>query len=35
MLKMALLDCTVNKKYCSVHGGRGICVLFLVLTHGI
>ena len=28
MLKMALLDCAINEKYCSVDGGRGICPLF-------
>ena len=25
---MALLDCAINEKYCSVGGGRGICPLF-------
>ena len=24
---MALLDCAINKKYCTVDGGRGICQL--------
>ena len=28
MLKMALLDCAINEKCCSVDGGRGICPLF-------
>ena len=28
MLKMALLDCAINEKCCSVDGGRGICSLF-------
>ena len=28
MLKMALFDCAINEKFCSVHGGRGICLLF-------
>ena len=28
MLKMALFDCVINKKCCSVDGGRGICPLF-------
>ena len=28
MLKMALFDCAINKKCCSVDGGRGICRLF-------
>ena len=27
MLKMALLDCAINEKCCSVDGGRGICPL--------
>ena len=30
MLKMALLDCAINEKCCSVDGGRGICPLFVV-----
>ena len=25
MLKMALLDCAIDGKCCSVDGGRGIC----------
>ena len=29
MLKMALLDCAINEKCCTVDGGRGICPLFL------
>ena len=29
MLKMALLDSSINEKCCSVDGGRGICPLFL------
>ena len=28
MLKMALFDCAINEKCCSVDGGRGICSLF-------
>ena len=28
MLKMALLDCAINEKCCSVDGGRGICSHF-------
>ena len=28
MLKTALFDCVINKKCCSVDGGRGICPLF-------
>ena len=28
MLKMALLDCAINEKCCSLDGGRGICPLF-------
>ena len=28
MLKMELLDCAINEKCCSVHGGRGICPRF-------
>ena len=28
MLKMELLDCAINKKCCSVDGGRGICPRF-------
>ena len=30
MLKMALLDCAINEKCCSIDGGRGICPLFVV-----
>ena len=32
---MALLDCTINKKCCSVDGGRGIGPLFSSLPRGI
>ena len=28
MLKMALFDCAINEKCCSIDGGRGICRLF-------
>ena len=28
MPKMALFDCAINEKCCSVDGGRGICPLF-------
>ena len=28
MPKMALLDCVIREKCCSVDGGRGICHLF-------
>ena len=28
MLKMGLLDCAINEKFCGVDGGRGICPLF-------
>ena len=28
MLKITLLDFAINKKCCSVDGGRGICPLF-------
>ena len=31
---MALLDCAINEKYCSVGGGRGICPLFSSPTRG-
>ena len=34
MLKMALLDCAINEKCCSVDGGRGICPLFYVPSSG-
>ena len=35
MLKMALFDCTINEKCCSVDGGRGICPLFSSSPLGI
>ena len=35
MLKMALLDCAINEKCCSVDGGRGICPLFSYPPRGI
>ena len=35
MLKMALLDRAINKKCCSVDGGRGICPLFSSPLRGI
>ena len=35
MLKMALFDCAINEKCCSVDGGRGICGLFLSPPRGI
>ena len=35
MLKMALLDCVVNEKCCSVDRGRGICPLFSSSPRGI
>ena len=35
MLKMALFDCAINEKCCSVDGGRGICPLFSSPTPGI
>ena len=35
MLKMALLDCAINEKCCSVHGGWGICPLFSTPPQGI
>ena len=28
MLKMAVFECAINEKCCSVDGGRGICHLF-------
>ena len=31
---MALLDCAINKKCCTVDGGRGICPLFSSHTGG-
>ena len=35
MLKMALFDCAINEKCCSVDGGRGIRPLFLSPPGGI
>ena len=35
MRKMALFDCAINKKCCSVDGGRGICFLFSSPPPGI
>ena len=35
MLKMALFDCAINEKFCSVDGGRGICPLFSSPPQGI
>ena len=35
MLKMALFDCAINEKCCSVDGGRGICPLFSSPPQGI
>ena len=35
MLKMALLDCAINEKCCSVDGGRGICPRFSAQPRGI
>ena len=32
MLKMALFDCAINEKCCSVDGGRSICPFFFVPT---
>ena len=32
---MALLDCAINKKCCTVDGGRGICPLFCSPPRGI
>ena len=32
---MALLDCAINKKCCTVDGGRGICPLFSSPPQGI
>ena len=34
MLKMALFDCAINEKCCSVDGGRGIS-LFFIPTPGL
>ena len=31
---MALFDCAINEKCCSVDGGRDICRLFFVPTPG-
>ena len=35
MLKMALFDCAITEKCCSVDGGRGICPLFSFPPRGI
>ena len=35
MLKMALFDCAIYGKCCSVDGGRGICPLFSSPPRGI
>ena len=35
MLKMALLNCVINEKCCSVDGGWGICLLFSTPPRGI
>ena len=35
MLKMALVDCVINEKCCSVDGGQGICPLFSSPPRGI
>ena len=35
MFKMALLDCAINEKCCSVDRGRGNCPLFLSPPWGI
>ena len=34
MLKLALLDCAINEKCCSVDGGRDILPSFFVTTPG-
>ena len=34
MLKMALFDCAINEKCCSVDGGRGRFLSFCVPTPG-
>ena len=34
-IKMALLDCAINKKCCTVDGGRSICPLFSSPPRGI
>jgi len=35
MIKMAVLDCAIDEKCCSVDGGRGICPLFSSPPQGI
>ena len=35
MLKMALLDCSINEKCCSADGGWGICPLSSTPPRGI
>ena len=35
MLKMALLDCAINEKCCTVDEGGGICPLFSSSPQGI
>ena len=35
MFKLALFDCAITEKYCSVDGGRGICPLFSSPPRGI
>ena len=35
MLKMALFDCAINEKCCTVDGGRGICPVFSSPPRGI
>ena len=35
MLKMALFDCAINEKCCSVDGGRNICSLYSSPPRGI
>ena len=35
MIKIALCDCEINEKCCSVDGGRGICRRFSSPTRGI
>ena len=35
MLKMALFDCVISEKCCSVDGGRGICPLFSSPPRGV
>ena len=34
MFKMALFDCAINEKYCSVDGGWSICLFFFIPTPG-